>query len=107
MACIPAGAPPRRVAGTSQSVNPNRTITATVTEPGGVSAGETVVVSVATGTFAGAVGCTDSKNNIYTVVADKNTGNGRLFVCTSKLALPLVQNVDSVAQRPIRPFSGL
>ena len=89
-------APVRRVGGTSQSVNPNKSITATITEPD-VNVGDTLVVSVATGTFTTTPPtCSDSKNNSYTVRADKNTGNGRLFVCTSTLTTSLAQNVDSV-----------
>jgi hypothetical protein len=54
-------------------------------------AGSVVVVSVATGTFQGAADCTDNtngtdpSNNDYQVVADKNTGSGRLFVCVTRL----------------------
>jgi len=74
--------------GTNQS-SANKSVDATLTLfP---DAGSVVVVSVATGTFQGEVGCTDNTNgtspstNVYHVVADKNTGNGRLFVCVSKL----------------------
>ena len=41
------------------------------------------------------VGCTDNTNapnpslNTYALVADRNTGNGRLFVCVSKLTVGL------------------
>jgi len=53
-----------------------------------VSPGDTVVASVMTGTFAGTVGCTDNQNNVYTLVADKNTGSGRLFVCSFRATSP-------------------
>jgi hypothetical protein len=83
--------PARTVAGFSQSVNPNNSITTGIRA---VAVGETVVVFVATGTHTATplpdVGCRDSSNNTYIVRADKNTGNGRLFVCVANIvhALP-------------------
>ena len=60
---------------------------------------------MATGTFAGATGCTDTKGNAYTVVADRNTGNGRLFVCSGALGTPLSPGDTVTATYP--RFSGL
>ena len=93
------------IASGSQSVNPNKSITANVTTA--VPVGDTVVVSVATGTFTTtAPGCSDSTlANTYTVVADKNTGSGRLFVCTSTLTTPLTTSDTITATYPA--FSGL
>jgi hypothetical protein len=62
-------------------------------------------VSVATGTFTGTVGCTDSKNNTYHLVADKNTGNGRLFICSGAVTTPLSTTDAITATYP--GFSGL
>lgn len=78
------------------------------TEVGPVSIGDTVVVSVATGTHTGPlpdVGCTDNASNTYTVVADKNTGNGRLFVCSFKVVAPVPTPYYVTATYP--QFSGL
>jgi hypothetical protein len=60
---------------------------------------------VATGTFAGTVGCTDSRGNPYSVVADKNTGNGRLFICSATIATALTGGDTITATYP--GFSGL
>jgi hypothetical protein len=78
-ACVCAPPAPHVVGGTFKQANPNNTITTPVA---GVAPFETVVVSVATGTFAGSVGCTDNLNRVYQVVIEKNTGSGRLFVCS-------------------------
>ena len=94
----------RPVAGNSRSANPNNNITANVGADG-VAVGDTVVVSVATGTFAGAVGCSDTKGNAYTVVADKNTGQGRLFACSSTVATAL--STGDVVTATYPGFSGL
>jgi len=93
----------RFVAGNTQSVNPNSSISATVGADG-VAAGDTVVVSVATGTFGGGVSCSDTEGNSYSVVADKNTGSGRLFLCKSTLATPLATGDKVTATYP--GFSG-
>jgi hypothetical protein len=85
--------PARTVAGSSKSVNPNNSITTGIRH---VGVGETVVVSVATGTFAGDVGCSDNFGNTYFVRADKNTGNGRLFVCTSTITTELPGGTSTV-----------
>jgi len=91
------------VATNSRSASGNNTITATATT--GVPAGQTVTVAVATGTFAGTVGCTDAKGNSYAVVADKNTGNGRLFVCSAAVTTTLSPGDAITATYP--GFSGV
>jgi hypothetical protein len=53
----------------------------------GVAAGHRVVVSAAVGTFGGAVGCRDTKGNVYTVDARAATNN--LFVCSAHVVNPL------------------
>ncbi|GIH10339.1 hypothetical protein Rhe02_84060 [Rhizocola hellebori] len=95
--------PMYNVAVNTKAANPNNSISATATVE--VPSGDTVTVSVATGTFAGAVGCGDSKGNTYTLVADKNTGNGRLFVCSATLTTPLTIGDSVFATYP--GFSGL
>jgi hypothetical protein len=78
-------APVRGVATNTRSASGNNAITVTV-GAGGIAAGDTVTVSVSTGTFAGAVGCSDSNGNSYTVDVDRrNSGNGRVFVCSTRL----------------------
>jgi hypothetical protein len=96
--------PMQAVAGNSRAANPNNNITATV-GVNGVPSGATVDVSVATGTFAGPVSCHDTESNTYTVVADRNTGNGRLFVCSSVLSAGLSSGDVITAMYP--GFSGL
>jgi hypothetical protein len=60
----------------------------------GVRAGNTVVVSAEVGTNRGAVGCSDSRGNIYRVDADVQ-GVGRLFVCSATVRVPL-QGGDTI-----------
>jgi hypothetical protein len=60
----------------------------------GVTAGNTVVVSVETGTARGAVSCRDSRGNTYSVDADV-LGVGRLFVCSARLSVAL-QGGDTI-----------
>jgi hypothetical protein len=91
------------VATNSRSVSANNTVTATAAT--NVAAGDTLTVSVATGTFAGPAGCSDNRGNTYTVVADKNTGNGRLFVCSAKLTFAVSTGDTITATYP--GFSGV
>ncbi len=92
------------VATNTKNANPNNNIVATVGATG-IATGDTANVSVATGTFAGATGCTDSKGNTYTVAADRNSGNGRLFVCTAHLGTALAAGDTITATYP--GFSGI
>jgi hypothetical protein len=86
---LPPPNPPALIGTGSAQNSTNKSVTASLTLT--PDAGSVIVVSVATGTFQGPVGCTDNTNgtsastNVYDVVADKNTGSGRLFVCVSKL----------------------
>jgi hypothetical protein len=88
---------------TRQSSGNNR-LSATVPADG-VPVGDTLTVSVATGTFNGATGCTDAKGNTYAVVADQNSGHGRLFVCSAHVGTALVAGDTVTATYP--GFSGL
>src|SRR5436190_9670543 len=90
------------VAGAQKSANPNKDITVPVTTDVGV--GQTVIISVATGTFAGNVSCSDSEGNVYNVRADRNGGSGRLFVCESQLTTALGTSDTVKATYP--GFSG-
>jgi len=69
-----------------------------------VAAGDTILVAVNAGTFVGAVGCSDSKGNTYSVDSDV-TANGRLFVCSARnvTALGLVDTITATYPG----FSGL
>jgi hypothetical protein len=96
--------PVRNVGSGSRTVSGNNSITTTIAS-GGVPVGDTLTVAISTGTFAGAVGCSDSAGNTYTVVVDKNTGNGRLFVCSSKLTSALANGSTVTATYP--GFSGV
>ncbi len=102
-ACICVGPTPVFAGGGAPGVQ-SSTNKSIATEVGPVSSGDTVVVSVATGTFAGPVGCTDNAvpSNTYAVVADKNTANGRLFVCSSKVVA-----VPTYVTATYPQFSGL
>jgi hypothetical protein len=87
-------------------VNPNSTISAPVTQT--VEEEHTLVVSVATGTHSGPapdVGCSDDAGNFYTVAANRNTGNGRLFVCVATVENALVSGENVTATYP--GFSGV
>jgi hypothetical protein len=88
---------------TSKQANPNSSIGQDLgaTFP----AGSTMFVAVATGTFAGPVGCHDNVGNTYMVVADQNTGSGRLFVCSS--ALDFTLSAGDVVTATYPSFSGL
>jgi len=94
---------PHVVGGFGQSVNPNKSISVAVNEDIGFH--HTLVVSVATGTFAGEVRCTDDDHNHYDVVADRNTGNGRLFVCVGRADDPMDSGTHVTATYP--GFSGV
>jgi uncharacterized delta-60 repeat protein len=98
------GPPVYAVATNTRNSFGNNNIVATVGSTG-IAAGDTATVSVATGTFAGATGCTDSKGNTYTVVADRNSGQGRLFVCSSRLTTALTAGDTITATYPA--FSGI
>jgi N-acetylneuraminic acid mutarotase len=88
----------------TRSTSGNNSVTATISTTG-IPAGDTVAVSVATGTFAGALGCSDSRGNTYSVVADRNSGQGRVFVCTSRLTMALTAGDTITAAYPM--FSGI
>jgi hypothetical protein len=93
----------RAIGSGSRNSSTNNSLAAALTGPAAV--GDTVVVAVATGTFAGPVGCTDPKNNSYHLVADKNTGNGRLFLCSAAVTTALTAGDTISATYP--GFSGL
>jgi hypothetical protein len=88
----------------NKNVNPNNNIVAAIGSTG-IPAGDTANVSVATGTFAGPTGCTDSQGNTYTVAADRNTGQGRVFVCTGHIGTALSPGDTITATYP--GFSGI
>jgi hypothetical protein len=92
------------VAVNTRSVSANSSITATV-DAMGVAAGDTITVSVATGTFAGPAACSDNRGNVYAVVADRNTGSGRLFVCSAVASTTLAAGDTVTASYP--GFSGV
>jgi len=95
--------PAYNVATNTKSISGNNSITATASVA--VPAGDTITVAVATGTFAGAVTCADSRGNSYKVAADKNTGAGRLFVCSAPATTALAIGDTVTATYP--GFSGL
>jgi uncharacterized delta-60 repeat protein len=88
----------------TRSTSGNTNVVATVGTTG-ISAGDTATVSVATGTFAGAVGCSDSKGNTYSVSVDRNSGQGRIFVCTAHLTNALTTGDTITGMYPV--FSGI
>lgn len=92
------------VATSSRAASGNAIVTATLAAAS-ARAGDTLIVAVATGTFAGPVGCVDSGGNAYTVVADRNTGNGRMFVCSAHLTAALTPGDTISATYP--GFSGV
>ena len=51
------------------------------------------------------MGCSDSRGNAYTVAADKNTGAGRLFVCSTTATTGLTTGDVVTATYP--QFSGI
>jgi hypothetical protein len=81
----------------------NASISITVPEAG-VSAGDTVVVAVEAGTFQGAVACSDSQGNTYSVDADVNSV-GRLFICSARSVVALKAGEAITATYPA--FSGM
>jgi hypothetical protein len=93
----------RAIGSGSRSSSGNNSLVSTLT--GSADPGDTVVVTVATGTFAGTVGCTDSRGNSYVIAADRNTGNGRLFMCSGVVTTALVPGDTVTATYP--GFSGL
>ena len=81
----------------------NSTVSLTVSGLG-VGAGDSVIVAVTAGTFAGAVSCSDSKGNTYAVDADV-IGAIRLFVCSAHNVTALASGDTITASYP--GFSGL
>src|SRR5262245_55339192 len=81
---VTGGGPPHVVGGAAKQANPNNTITTTPLG-GPIGQFDLLVASVATGTFAGDVGCTDNVGHTGHVDADINGGTGRLFVCSIRL----------------------
>jgi hypothetical protein len=75
-----------------------------MTVPSSVAGGNTLVVAAFVGTFRGTAGCSDSRGNSYTVDAD-TTANGRLFVCSARLAAGLSAGDTITVTYP--GFSGL
>ena len=71
---------------------------------GGVAAGDSVIVSVTAGTFGGAVACSDTKGNVYSVDADV-TSVGRLFICSARNVTALTSSDKITATYP--GFSGM
>jgi uncharacterized delta-60 repeat protein len=102
-----AGVPaaPVYAVGTNTRISVGNSSVGSVVGAAGVPAGDTVTVSVATGTFAGAVGCSDSKGNTYAVVADRKSGQGRLFVCAGRADTVLVAGDIVTATYPA--FGGV
>ena len=70
----------------------------------GVAAGNWVIVSASVGTFGGAVTCTDTKGNTYTVDADISAV-GRQFVCSGKATTALTSSDRITLTYP--GFSGV
>jgi hypothetical protein len=78
MACgCPQPAPVFAGANFKQQVG-NNTVSTNVSS---VGPNDTIVATLATGTFAGAVTCSDNTGGGYTNVIDQNGGTGRLVVC--------------------------
>ena len=66
--------------------------TMTITVPAaGVASGNTVIVAASVGTFGGAVGCSDTKGNSYTIDADVSSV-ARQFVCSSHVTNALTSS---------------
>ncbi len=83
----------------------NNNITLTV-PPAGVALGNTIIVSLRMGSFAGAIGCTDTKGNTYnTDLTDPLSGAARSAVVSAHVDFALV-NLD-VITCTYPQFSGL
>ena len=71
----------------------------------GVAAGDSIIVGFAHGTFAGPVGCSDTKGNSYSVDADRNNGGaGRVTICSAHGVAALAAGDQITATYPA--FSG-
>ena len=58
-----------------------------VVPSGGVVSGHRVIIAAAVGTYRGAVGCTDTRGNAYTI--DGRAAANNLFVCSAYVATAL------------------
>lgn len=87
----------------TRSSSGNSSVTITVASAG-VAAGESIIVAVTASTFSGAVGCSDTKGNSYSVDADV-IGAGRLFVCSAHNVTALTSSDTITATYP--GFSGV
>jgi hypothetical protein len=71
----------------------------------GVTAGDSIIVGFASGTFAGAVGCSDTAGNVYSVDADRNNGgSGRVTICSAHGVAALASGDKITVHYPA--FSG-
>jgi glucose/arabinose dehydrogenase len=93
------------IASATVSKSGNASIPITVPAGGSVAAGHAVVVSVSAGTFAGEVGCRDSRGNKYSVDADIR-GTGRVFVCSSR-NIPVALAAGDTITATYPGFSGI
>jgi len=99
-ACVCPQLPPTVKGGLAKQANPNNTITTSAS----VAPNEAVVVSLATGTFAGDVTCSDNTGpSGYSNVIDRNVGSGRLVVCVKPAGHAPVTSVTATYPG----FSGL
>ena len=70
-----------------------------------MAAGDSIIVGFASSTVAGAVGCTDTKGNSYSVDADRiNGGAGRVSICSAHGVAALASGDKITATYP--SFSG-
>jgi hypothetical protein len=87
----------------TRSSSSNSSITISV-PAAGVATGDSIIVAVTAGTFAGPVTCSDAKSNSYTIDADV-TGAGRLLICSAHNVTALASGDTITATYP--GFSGL
>ena len=70
--------------GTATKATSGNSSVAVTVGASGVIGGHSIIVAFGSSTFAGAVGCSDTKGNSYNVDADKiNGATGRVTICSA------------------------
>jgi len=87
----------------TKSQSGNSSISVTV-PASGVAAGNTIIVSFASGTFSPGIACADSQGNIYNIDADKIDVAERVTICSAHVTTALVAGNTITATYP--SFSG-
>jgi hypothetical protein len=94
----------KNIGARSLSTNPNSAITLTVL-PAGVAGGNSVIVGLQVGSFAGAIACSDPKNGAYDTDVTTAVGTSRIAIVSKHHVIALVGGDVITCTYPL--FSGV